>query len=263
MVLLHVALDNFAILCVDVDVATGSVLDTSCQDGTPRGDVGLTALFEGGAASITNINGTLRFSGASLILGVPPIVTGGITESDPMVGVIATLPALINSYLALAPSAVNFLPLSPSATTLHVVPGVNLVAGTWNLTFCHIVFTGGLNSSYIILIQGDANLTNIIFDSLPPGLIVVVDGQISFLTSLAPLTIVGQWMSTGPMFIDGSETLTLLGQLLIPDTSPANGLQVSSNVSVSNNPLPATNSVSIIDAGSLANIALPIASLCR
>jgi hypothetical protein len=253
------SLDNFAILSEDIDISVGESLVTYCQDGTLRADVGLTALSGLASGASAAINGTLRFQGAEVFIGAAPAASGGITQNDSLVGVINSLPALIQSYLALAPNSCNNLPLSPSATSMYIYPGVNVVAGDWNLTFSHLTFTGGLASTYIILVLGNAVLTNPLFDSLPNNLIVVVSGSLDIESNLATIDVPGRWMVDGPAQIGGSNVTRIWGQILQTAIGFTHGLAINSSVEIHTPPFA---NPSIIEPDALQCVALPVPSLC-
>src|SRR5277367_1198641 len=104
------SIDNFALLSATSTVGNGSSLTLAVTDGSSIADEGVAQSLTIGAAATLDVHGVIRFTGAENISNGGTLNDVGVNSSDSLAGVIATVPALIQSYLSLIPSAIGTLP---------------------------------------------------------------------------------------------------------------------------------------------------------
>lgn len=249
-------LENFALLGYNLDIGAGGlVVTTASADGSPRADIGQVGAMVFSAPSTLTAAGKLRWLGPESIVGGGVPVDDGETQNDSLVGVIESLPAIIAGYFLGSVGANLLAAVAPA--TLQIRPGVNLVTGNWTVTGSTFIFDGALNSTYVILVAGNASIDDPIFSSLPQNLVIVIAGSMALTTS-AIRTVSGRWIVGAGITLIGDQ-LNVTGGQLLSALNGFLGIDISSNLSVIT---PAFIYPSVILASSLSCIALPNPAVC-
>jgi hypothetical protein len=212
-------LENFAVLVGTATVDAGATFMTQNEALTNTADVGLTTEMSIDVGGLADLAGKLRFAGAQNLTNLGVLNDAGITQDDTSVGVIATIPSLIQSYMTLAPRANQVLANnSPFATTVIILPGITLIPSDYTADSTVFQFAGRIDDTYVILIQGNATFDDCSINVQARNVVWVIggnshgsDGSLFFGTFLGPPanTFAGTFLFAGAMCSNQGGALTL------------------------------------------------------
>jgi hypothetical protein len=257
------------VLAASMNVGAGSSFQGQNQNSLPVSDLGLTDQISIDVGATVEMQGQLRFAGASAIANSGTLIDDGVTQNDTVVGVIATIPDLIQSYMALASEAIQILDNSPFNVTVYLPPGVSFCPTPYTATSVSFELTGGLNDTYIVLISGDATFDDCRINLAAPNLVWVLDnnsnlgapGDLFFGTFLGPPinALCGMFLFAGSLAAQQGGSLTIQpGRILGgPGSTVDIGIGLSAVVVT-----PAFLDSSIIQASALQLIPLPNPNKC-
>lgn len=253
-------LDNFAIVCSTLDIAIGAGLTTACGDGSSRADIGIGGPFGGvvitGSGSNLNVDGVIRFEGESTILAGGIVTDAGVTENDPLAGIIEQVPGIVQGYLLMSDLAVSEIPPSPSPSTIPIYPGINICLSSFLANSCSFAFYGPTDADYIMIFTSDCVIFDSTFATFPTRLTVVVQGDLT-INVLTPVTLSGTWLVLGQVILEG---IISIGLGRIVGTGTTGVLIATGSVSITTAPFSLSG---IVDGDSLTSVALANPALCQ
>jgi hypothetical protein len=257
------SLENFALLAgLSVTIGAASDLTTLNPLGSPVADIGLGGALSIGVLGTTTVQGKVRFSGASVIANAGTLTDSGVTQDDTLTGIIQTIPALIQSYMALAPEAIQILNNSPFGVTVDIYPGVNSCPSSYTADNASFQFCGSPEDTYIILIDGDATFDDSQFNQSYQNILVVITGSLFFGTFIGPPpsnVYAGTFLFGGSdMALQGGSLTVNPGRIIgtpISNFSIGNGLSASITA-------PSFIAPMVIQATALAFVPLPNPRSC-
>jgi len=172
-----VAIENFAILVTQLDVADGGQLTTANATAKPiNADIGLNGSFTIDTTGVVNVAGKVRWLNAKNLSNSGTLNDLGETENDPLVAPLNTNQAQLDAYLAMTGT-----PLANTLTneTVDLNPGVTVCSSS--LTCLNVVFnlTGGPTDAYVIVVLGDWTMDGVTLSgTVSPNIVWAVQGSI-------------------------------------------------------------------------------------